>query len=227
MSFIGGASATVPVWLRVVRSGDQFSGAISPDGSNWTTVGAVTVDMPATLPGGLAVTSHDSTRLNTSTFDNVVAAGNGGSPVGRNLLINNGFESYTPPALGTPGWLSDAFRQSPAQSENTEPHSGALNGACRTTTSLDCGIYQDVTAPADATYTFTVYANASRTGAWVGANVNGSGVQAMPVQVRGTGAYGSAYSMTVPAHAGDTIRVWLYSPASSGSAVIDDASLTY
>ena len=114
-----------------------------------------------------------------------------------------------PPRLGAPGWMSDTFRQSPAQSENTEPHSGAVNGACRTTTSVDCGIFQDVTAPADGTYTFTVYANASRTGAWVGANVNGSGVEAMPVQVRGTGAYGSAYSMTFSAHAGDTIRVWL------------------
>ena len=36
MSFIGGASTTFPVWLRLVRSGDQFRGSISSDGTNWT-----------------------------------------------------------------------------------------------------------------------------------------------------------------------------------------------
>jgi hypothetical protein len=227
MSFIGGAATTVPVWLRLVRTGDQFTGSISPDGAAWTTVGSATVNMPASVPGGLAVTSHDVTRLNTSTFDHVAVSGSTSPPPsGQNLLINPGFESYVPPALGAPGWISDTFRQTPARSETTEPHSGAINGACRTTTAVDCGIYQDVVAPADGTYTFAVYANASRAGAWVGANVNGSGVQSAPIAVR-TSGYGTAYSMSFAAHAGDTIRVWLYSPASPGSAVIDDASLTY
>ena len=228
MSFIGGAGTTLPVWLKLVRAGDQLIGSISADGSAWTTVGAVTAVMPQTLPGGLAVTSHETALLNTSTFDNVgFATADAASLAGQNLLQNAGFESYTPPALSAPGWRSDRFRQTAAQSETIEPHSGAMNGACRTTSSLDCGIYQDVIAPAEGAYTFTVYANASRPGAWIGVNVNGAAAQSAPVQVRGAGAYGTPYSLSFTAKAGDTIRVWLYSPAAPGSAVIDDARLTF
>ena len=36
MSFIGGAGTTLPVWLRLARTDDRFSGAISSDGSSWT-----------------------------------------------------------------------------------------------------------------------------------------------------------------------------------------------
>ena len=227
MSFIGGAGTTFPVWLKLVRAGDQFIGSISSDGSAWTTVGAVTAVMPRTLPGGLAVTSHDAALLNTSTFDNVAIITDPSSAGGQNLLLNAGFESSTPPALGAPGWISDGFRQTPAESETIEPQSGAMNGACRTSSALDCGIYQDVTAPAAGTYTLTMYANASRPGAWIGVNVNGATAQSAPVQVRGAGAYGRPYSLSFAAKAGDTIRVWLYSPATPGSAVIDDARLTF
>jgi hypothetical protein len=233
MSFLGGASTTLPVWLRLVRAGDQFTASISPDGAGWTTIGTVNVVMPAPVRGGLAVTSHDTSKLSTATFDHVAVTGSssstttGGSPsAGTNLLRDPGFELDTPPAFSTPGWVADAFRQSPGQSETTEPHSGTRDGACRTTSSLDCGIYQDVAAPADGTYTFSVSANASRAGAWVGANVNGIGMQSAPVAQGPAGAY-TAYSMSFTARAGDVIRVWLYSPAVPGSAVIDDARLSY
>ena len=232
MSFLGGASTTLPVWLRLARAGDQFTAAISQDGTGWTTIGAVNVTMPATIRGGLAVNSHDPSTLNTATFDHVaVTAGgssttSGGSSAAPNLLRDPGFELDTPPAFTAPGWVSDAIRQSPAQSETLEPHSGTRNGACRVTTSLDCGLYQDVVAPADATYSLAVSANASRSGAWVGVNVNGAGVQSAPVSQGAPGAY-SPYSFSFTARAGDVIRVWLYSPAVPGSAVIDDARLSY
>jgi hypothetical protein len=228
MSFIGGASVSLPVWLKLERAGNQFTGSISPDGRAWTEVGSAIVMIPATVPGGLAVTSHDETQLNTSTFDNVAvtATGVSSSPSpspSQNLLQNPGFDSPTP---GPTGWVSDAFRQAPAQFENREPHSGAQDGACRTTSPLDCGLYQEVTAPVDGSYTFSAYANASRPGAWMGVNINGVGAQSVPVEVRGAGAYGTPYSLSFAAKAGDRIRVWLYSPADTGSAVIDDASLT-
>ena len=55
------------------------------------------------------------------------------------------------PSVG-PGWVSDTLRGSPAVSETAMPHSGAQNGVCRTT-SLDCGIYQEVISPqADTTF---------------------------------------------------------------------------
>jgi len=234
MSYLGGGSTTFPVWLRLARAEDQFTASYSHDGAAWTTIGTVNVVMPATVRGGLAVTSHDPSTLNTATFDHVAVSVSttssptpgGSSSAGTNLLRDPGFELDTPPALAAPGWVSDAFRQSAAQSETAEPHGGSRNGACRTGSSLDCGMYQDVSAPADGTYTFSVYANASRSGAWVGVNVNGTGVQSMPVAQGAAGAY-AAYTMSFPARAGDQIRVWLYSPASPGAAVIDDARLIY
>lgn len=226
MQFIAGGSVAFPSYVRLARTGDRITGFTSSTGSTWTEVGSVPVTLPATLFGGLAVTSHDPGVLNVASFDNVSVEA-AAPPAPSNLLQNPGFEGYVPPALGAPGWISDAFRQTPARSESLEPRSGANNGACRTTTSLDCGIYQDVTAPADGTYTFTIYANASRAGAWVGVNVNGAGVQSAPVEPRGTGIYGSPYVFSFAANAGDVIRVWLYSPASPGSAVIDDGDLRF
>jgi hypothetical protein len=74
----GASSATVisgvpnPVWVKVVRSSDQFSGYYSPDGTNWTQVGTtVTIEMAGPALAGLAVCAHNNAALNTSTFTNV------------------------------------------------------------------------------------------------------------------------------------------------------------
>ena len=61
----------------------------------------------------------------------------------------------------------------------------------------------------------------------IGVNLNGATVRSAPVDVRETGAYGAAYSLSFAARAGDSIRVWLYSPSTPGSAVIDDTRLSY
>jgi regulation of enolase protein 1 (concanavalin A-like superfamily) len=75
MRFVAGSAASFPVWLKLVRTGDQFTGYIADDGQAWQTVGATTVPMShgVCVNGGLAVTSHDVTALNTSTFDHVSA----------------------------------------------------------------------------------------------------------------------------------------------------------
>ena len=73
MMFIAGASASFPVWLKLQRTGDQFTGMISQDGQTWQTVGSTTVHMAFPL-AGIAVTSHDPSQPNVSTFDHVVAA---------------------------------------------------------------------------------------------------------------------------------------------------------
>jgi hypothetical protein len=82
-----------------------------------------------------------------------------------------------------------------------------------------------VIAPNTANYVLTFYANADRAGALIGANVNGTTVRSANVEVRGIGRYRTPYSFAFAAHAGDTIRVWMYSPATPGSAVIDDVVL--
>ena len=60
-----------PYWIRLTRSGSTFTGYTSTNGTTWTTVGAETVTMAANATAGLAVCSHDNTKLSTATFANV------------------------------------------------------------------------------------------------------------------------------------------------------------
>jgi hypothetical protein len=231
MSFIAGAAASFPVWLRLTRTGDQFNGELSPDGESWTTVGSVSVGMPTmdilgAISGGFAVTSHDPGALNTAILDNVGVSSGIPGPIGPNLLVNDGFENSLVPDL-EPGWASDTpLRQTPAVSETSNPRSGAQNGACHAT-SGDCGIYQDVRHAPGATgnMLFSVYARADHPGALVGVNVNGQPLAAARVLVGGYQRYTVGFcTCSVPSSSTPVIRVWMYAPG-GGVVDIDDAVL--
>lgn len=61
-----------PIWVKLVRTGSNFSGYYSTDGQSWVQVGTTqSVSMGAGVLAGLAVTAHNNTALNTSTFANV------------------------------------------------------------------------------------------------------------------------------------------------------------
>jgi regulation of enolase protein 1 (concanavalin A-like superfamily) len=60
-----------PQWLRLVRTGNVYTASISADGTAWTTVCADTVVMAVDIYIGMAVTSHDTTRLSTAVYENV------------------------------------------------------------------------------------------------------------------------------------------------------------
>jgi hypothetical protein len=223
-TYITGASSTTPTWLRITRSGSQFTAFQSADGATWSEVGSITIASAGfNLFAGLAVTSHDDAVLNTSVFDHVTVT----MPVSvHNLLQWGDFEAYVPPTLGPPGWISDnPLRQVPAKSETNQPHSGRQNGACWTPEFLDCGLYQEVIAPVTGAYTLRLFATADRPGGLVGANLNGQTATSQDVAVRDFGDY-AEYTLPFSAHAGDTIRVWMYSPPTPGYVVIDDVSLT-
>ena len=65
-------SAAYPYWVKLVRVGNVFSGYISPDGFNWTQVGAnTTVAMGTNVYMGLALSSGGNASLETATFDGV------------------------------------------------------------------------------------------------------------------------------------------------------------
>src|SRR5207248_3309604 len=70
-NWISGATQAAPVWLKLVRSGTSITGWMSTDGTTWTQVGTTTISLPSTIAVGLVVCSHDTSTLNTSTFDNV------------------------------------------------------------------------------------------------------------------------------------------------------------
>jgi hypothetical protein len=183
---------------------------------------------PSTMYYWKVVSRTNATVVNSSLIgpSSVLSFSTASSTGGGNLLQQPGFEGYTPPALGLPGWVSDnPLRAIPAKSETHQPHTGSQNGACWATTNADCGIYQEVTAPTTGQYTFVIWATADRTGGWVGANVNGQNVAGQAVSASGFGNY-QQYAMQFQAAAGTTIRVWMYSPPTPGYVVIDDASLT-
>ena len=66
-----GRAGAAPVWLRLVRQGNQFTGYISTNGTSWTTAGTMTVNMTAAAYVGLAVTSRVDSALATATFTNL------------------------------------------------------------------------------------------------------------------------------------------------------------
>jgi hypothetical protein len=68
-------SLSAPYWVKLVRSGNIFTGYRSPDGTSWTQQGTVTNALASSAYIGLALTSHDSSSLCAATFDNVTAPG--------------------------------------------------------------------------------------------------------------------------------------------------------
>jgi hypothetical protein len=68
--YYGGMATSGPVWLLLMRKGSTFYAYAAQDGNGWTSLGTVSIDLPATVLGGFAVTSHTTQQLNTATFDN-------------------------------------------------------------------------------------------------------------------------------------------------------------
>jgi hypothetical protein len=68
---LDGTLRDVPVWLRLVRRGNQFTGYVSADGVTWVRDGVATVAMPAKALVGVAVTSHNVNNPNVCSFESV------------------------------------------------------------------------------------------------------------------------------------------------------------
>ena len=66
------AGVAAPRFVKLVRSANVFTAFYSSDGIHWVQIGtAQTIAMPTTATAGLAVTSHNASKLSTATFDNV------------------------------------------------------------------------------------------------------------------------------------------------------------
>lgn len=65
------SGVVAPQYVKLTRSGNVFTAYYSADGSTWTTAGSTTITMAANVTVGLAVTSHNNSQLDTSTFDHV------------------------------------------------------------------------------------------------------------------------------------------------------------
>jgi uncharacterized repeat protein (TIGR03806 family) len=69
-----GPSCQIPYWVKLVRSGDTFTGYLSADGNDWKRVDSVTIPMNKTIYVGLALSAHNNSALNSSLFDNVIVS---------------------------------------------------------------------------------------------------------------------------------------------------------
>lgn len=66
-----GGLVGAPVWVKLERRGSTIASFLSADGAAWTPVGSQAFSMGPDVHVGLAVSSHDATRLATAAFDNV------------------------------------------------------------------------------------------------------------------------------------------------------------
>jgi len=71
-----GIGVTAAYWVRVARSGNNFSAYDSPDGVTWTQRGATqSIVMASDILAGLVVDSTSVLKLNTTLMDNVQIIG--------------------------------------------------------------------------------------------------------------------------------------------------------
>lgn len=86
------ASGTLPVWLKIVRSGSSFSTYSSADGVTWSSaIATAAISMGSTVYAGLAVSSHTNAAISQVTFTDVTNTSTGSSGAGtlpRTMGIN-------------------------------------------------------------------------------------------------------------------------------------------
>lgn len=64
-----------PIWLRLTRAGDAFTGAYSHDGLNWTNITSHVLGLPPVALAGLVVSSGDAKQAGTATFTDFSISG--------------------------------------------------------------------------------------------------------------------------------------------------------
>jgi hypothetical protein len=78
----GSSTATATYWVKLVRTGNTFTGYCSPDGSTWTLIGTYTVAMTDPVYVGIPVSSSNDGYLATATVDNVTLSSLPAVPTG-------------------------------------------------------------------------------------------------------------------------------------------------
>jgi hypothetical protein len=154
-SWLAGATDPVPVWLKLVRSGSTVTGFASADGSTWTTVGSTTISLPASASVGLVVTSHDTSQLNTATFDQVaVSVTSGGTAPGA--------PSSPGPANAATGVVTNpTLTWSSSGATSYDVRFGTANPPPQVTTGQTSASYTPTTLASSTTYRWQIVAHNS------------------------------------------------------------------
>ncbi|HEX9786337.1 MAG TPA: endo-1,3-alpha-glucanase family glycosylhydrolase [Opitutaceae bacterium] len=125
----GGISQAIPRWLKLKRSGNAFTAFSSSDGSSWSQVHTVSISLPQTLLGGIAVTSHNTSSLTTAVLTNFSVNGTSvsGNTTEAPVASNSPTPSAPPPTTtttSTSGSLSSADIGSPSVGGSTSLSGG-------------------------------------------------------------------------------------------------------
>ena len=156
-AWLAGAAQGLPVWLKLVRSGNTVTGYVSSNGSTWATVGSTTTSIPASAAVGLMVTSHDVNTLNTSTFDNVAVTTPSGPPppppppTTSNVVV---YASDVATAAIHGSWSKATDSTSPGSVKLVTPDNGVANANNPLASPTD---YFDVTFNADANTPYRIW----------------------------------------------------------------------
>ena len=150
-------SQAPPAWLKLSRSGTIVSASVSANGSTWTALGTTTF-APASANIGLIVTSHDTTTLNTATFDNI-SVGTVSSPPppppppssSGNIVI---YASDIAAAARHGSWTIASDPASPNGTKLVTPDNGVANTSSALAAPAD---YVDVTFNASAGTPYTLW----------------------------------------------------------------------
>jgi beta-glucanase (GH16 family) len=137
-SSVPAPTPAAPLWLMLVRSGDNFTGFYSTDNVTWTQVGDTqTIPLPGTTQLGLAVTSHNDTLLSTATFDTVQVSP---SAAPRNLTATAGDGLVTLSWTASRGAASyNIYRGTAPGGEDSTPIATGVTATAFTDTGLTDG----------------------------------------------------------------------------------------
>lgn len=179
-----------------------------PTTGSWSTPAAITV--PVTFISGNNTIMFSNSTGWAPDFDKI------NWTTGGNLLTNPGFETGN-----LSGW-SQEFNASLSGLESSYPHGGSYDAYLHPTSGQGVSLAQSIVASRTGTFTVTAYCAASGAAPAIGIDVGGT--QVVNMSVTADGAY-RQYTQTFSAVAGQTIKVWYYTPAGSGWAVLDDVSV--
>jgi hypothetical protein len=156
----GGGGMTAPVWVKLARSGTNFTASYGSDGLNWNVLGTTGIPMTSTVRAGLEVTAHNNSALCLAAFDKVATAA---PPVPAGLAAFGGNE-----------WVSLNWLTSPAAAGYNVKRSAVRGGP-----------YATIGNPAVNSYLDTVVTNWS-TWYYVVSAVNSFGESANSAEVSAT-----------------------------------------